>query len=1471
MKRTVARQLAMVNWKGVFYERYLLDPGVTALEGTNGAGKTTVMVAAYVVLLPDKRYLRFEPLAEGDTRAEDRGIWGRLGEGDAYSAIDFRLGSGGRLLAGIRLQPTGKNSGELHPFLVHDLPPDVALQHLLLDRIDGYNEVPAADRLAELAALAGGRLAWCDSVATYLRELFDAGVTPMPMSVDSERLKLNELLRTSMMGGISKKLGDGLRSFLLRPEEGLGRNLKRIRANLDDCRHTRMQVEESRKLELEIHEVLDAGARMFAAAIEGARRFADERQRQADEAERKHEVAKANHTDLASQQERATIALERAEKAELAARTAAEAAHERSRLVQRANEIWKQRAEQLAGNQELAEAQERARSVHQAAAEALDERENTVRVRERDHQESAKGMADIQSGLERLHAHASRFRAVQAALARARALVPDIPFVDTEAPVVLARCEEQTQAALKRLVQARGRLETAEQAERAFRAVHRALERLAERSVKDQEAYAVGLRVLAAVRDRQDQVKRLPGLRVDREKAAEQSSAQRAARERAAELALPEQPLATRDDVYRARERCTAAADQAQKEVNHQVVTHTELQRTAERQHQEVESLAIRTDEHRRLRAALDPLAGRWQKNADTGAELAELLAWLQGQLVESRQRVRELADEVAATDKELQMLRNAGGSFPEHLIEACAAVDGRLLVERFEEVPLARAADAEARLGPLVHAVLVADPERAVATLSELDERPDTMWLLDGPRLELAADRLPAGRQLGDAVVSKLDFGLRLTRLPSAPIVGRAARERQIRALERKLRTAEDALADARDHSRMLETDIDQLTPLLARAELLDGPDPDAQLAEARNRLAQTRADRDDAASALAARRDALARLQARKQALETLWAHAALLDPPDWAERTADLERQIAEALRAQQYLEAVAADRQALQRDLDVLRSPPPDAATRAELERVVAEAQASMDQWLMPQADLASVAADLEALGFADAEDKIRRDEQMLTSLNQEVETAEQRLEEARQARDAAKDEEQRAEVCLRDARTDLEAGHKRLRDLDQQLAQAQVEDASDQALAQAQRAAVQATLQHKAAQRERRIALQRDAALAPQVEAARERCEEAAKELDDRRAQAGPAMQRWEALRARCTGLGLLDTALADESLDAVAGKASIEVFQLRQRWLDLMLERLDRATDGKDLADLLRSIVQGATEAGSEQYLDAWLETRKWLALRVPKHVSEVDDPVDALRKLRRYLDSLSDKLKRYEDRLQSDSHNIARAIEGRLRKVNNLLTKLNRDLRGVGFGSIEAIRVKSEREQRMSGILAVLSSPESQLDLFGPNMTIEEALDELFRRHGGRRDGGKRILDYREYLRLRVEVRRRTREDWQEARGNQMSTGEAIGVGAAIMMVVLTAWERDASLLRARREVGSLRFLFLDEATRLSLDNLEVLFDLCATLNLQLLVAAPEVATSSGNTTYLLQRTTDEDGREVVRVSGRRVPREPS
>lgn len=187
-------------------------------------------------------------------------------------------------------------------------------------------------------------------------------------------------------------------------------------------------------------------------------------------------------------------------------------------------------------------------------------------------------------------------------------------------------------------------------------------------------------------------------------------------------------------------------------------------------------------------------------------------------------------------------------------------------------------------------------------------------------------------------------------------------------------------------------------------------------------------------------------------------------------------------------------------------------------------------------------------------------------------------------------------------------------------------------------------------------------------------------------------------------------------------------------------------------------------------------------------------------------------------------------------------------------------------IQVRSV-EERERVLRALREGDEAQMLLFGSEMPIEDAMAELFKRYGGQ-TGGQRLLDYREYLDLRVQIRRQASQEWEPANPTRMSTGEAIGVGAAIMMVVLTAWERHANLLRSRRAAGTLRLLFLDEANRLSQDNLGVLFELCQNLELQLLIAAPEVAQSEGNTTYHLVRQVDETGREVVHVTGRRTLR---
>ena len=123
----------------------------------------------------------------------------------------------------------------------------------------------------------------------------------------------------------------------------------------------------------------------------------------------------------------------------------------------------------------------------------------------------------------------------------------------------------------------------------------------------------------------------------------------------------------------------------------------------------------------------------------------------------------------------------------------------------------------------------------------------------------------------------------------------------------------------------------------------------------------------------------------------------------------------------------------------------------------------------------------------------------------------------------------------------------------------------------------------------------------------------------------------------------------------------------------------------------------------------------------------------------------------------------------------------------------------------------------------------------------------------------------MSVEIQRLAMDRWTKATSSVLSTGESIGVGAAVLMVILDAWEHQAELLRGKREGGSLRFLFLDEAARLSPRSLDTLGELCERMDMQLLVAAPAADRARRGTAYRLVRLMGEGGEEQVVVRGRR------
>jgi len=130
-------------------------------------------------------------------------------------------------------------------------------------------------------------------------------------------------------------------------------------------------------------------------------------------------------------------------------------------------------------------------------------------------------------------------------------------------------------------------------------------------------------------------------------------------------------------------------------------------------------------------------------------------------------------------------------------------------------------------------------------------------------------------------------------------------------------------------------------------------------------------------------------------------------------------------------------------------------------------------------------------------------------------------------------------------------------------------------------------------------------------------------------------------------------------------------------------------------------------------------------------------------------------------------------------------------------------------------------------------------------------------------LLDYRNYLELEVEVFR-VSDGWLRAESGALSTGEAIGTGMSILVMVVQSWEEESRRLRGK-DISPCRLLFLDEAARLDANSIATMFYLCDRLEMRLIIAAPENISPEKGTTYKLVRKVFQN-HEQVHVVGLRV-----
>lgn len=356
----------------------------------------------------------------------------------------------------------------------------------------------------------------------------------------------------------------------------------------------------------------------------------------------------------------------------------------------------------------------------------------------------------------------------------------------------------------------------------------------------------------------------------------------------------------------------------------------------------------------------------------------------------------------------------------------------------------------------------------------------------------------------------------------------------------------------------------------------------------------------------------------------------------------------------------------------------------------------------------------------------------------------------------------------------------------------------------------------------------------------------------------------PHWRTWRTLRRRVMREGFLDRLSDSQVLQSYDQKNVPRVLEEASKHQGELKNILKTIPEGEALRQEVERLAEApdADLKRGAQNLKAWIAIRRFLARSIPRDIAQADDPEIALRQIGDRLMALKGRLDDQQRQFRQRSDTVANSIRTRIRKEERQIHQLNKRLEAVSCGTISGIRIHLERVESMQRLLDGL---QVKKDLFSSRTSLEEAMAELYRQVGGGEVRGDQLLDYREYVRMSVEVQRLGSYKWTKASSNTVSTGESIGVGAAVLMVILDAWEHQAVLLRGKRDGGSLRFLFLDEAARLSPRSLDTLGEFCERMDLQFLVAAPAADRARRGTAYRLVRRLDDEGAEEVIVRGRR------
>lgn len=1464
IERGKFRSLTLINWNGFFARTFDLDELVTTLSGGNGAGKSTTMAAFVTALIPDLTLLHFRNTTEAGATSgsRDKGLHGKLKAGVCYSLLDVVNSRNQRVVVGVRLQQVAGRDRkvDIKPFAIQGLPSSIQPTQLLTETLNERQaRVLSLQELKDkVEAIEGVQFKQFNSITDYHSLMFDLGIVARRLRSASDRSKYYRLIEASLYGGISSAITRSLRDYLLPENGGVRKAFQDMEAAL---RENRMTLEAIRvtQSDRDLFKHLISEATNYVAA--DYMRHANERRIHLDKAlEFRRELLTSRKQLAAEQYKHVEMARELAEHsgAEGDLETDYQAASDHLNLVQTAIRQQEKIERYEADLDELQMRLEEQNEIVAEASEQQEENEARAEAAELEVDELKSQLADYQQALDVQQTRAIQYQQALQALERARALchLPDLTADSAEEWLETFQAKEQETT--EKLLTLEQKMSVAQTAHSQFEHAYQLVTAI-NGPVSRSDAWNVARELLRDSNNQRHLMEQVQPLRARLNELEQRLREQQEAERMFAEFCKRQGKHFDPEDLEVLHEELSERIETLQQRVSDASDQRANLRQEQEQIQARIKRLQQRAPIWLSAQTSLTQLCEQSHEQFESSQQVTEYMQ----QLLEREREVTVERDEVGARkraiDEEIERLSQPGGAEDPRLNALAERFGGVLLSEIYDDISIDDAPYFSALYGPSRHAIVVPDLSLVRDQLDNLEDCPEDLYLIEGDPSSFD-DSVFTVEELNAAVLVKTaERQWRYSRLPVLPLFGRAARENRLENLHAERETLAERFAtlsfDVQKSQRLHQAFSRFIGQHLGVAF---DDDPEVEIRQLNTRRGEVERAISNHENDNQQQRQQFEQAKEGVDQLNRLLPRISLLNDETLADRCDEIRERLDEADEAARFLHQFGNQLAKLEAVASVLQSDPEQFEQLKEDYQYAQQVQRDARQQAFA---LTEVVQRRAHFGYSDSAAMLDGNSDLNEKLRNRLEHAEAERTRSREALRSHAQQLSQFSQLMASLKSSFDTKKELLTDLHKELQDIGV------------RADIGAEERARARRDELHTALSNNRSRRNQLEKALTMCEaemsnltRKLKQLErsyfEMREHVVTAKAGWCAVMRMVKENGV-ERRLHRRELAYVTGD---ELRSISDKALGAL--RLAVA-DNEHLRDVLR---MSEDPKRPERKIQFFVAVYQHLRERIRQDIIRTDDPVEAIEQMEIELSRLTEELTSREQKLAISSRSAANIIRKTIQREQNRIRMLNQGLQSVSFGQVNSVRLNVNVRETHATLLNVLSEQHEQhQNLFNSNrLSFSEALAKLYQRLNPQIDMGQRtpqtigeeLLDYRNYLEMEVEVNRGS-DGWLRAESGALSTGEAIGTGMSILVMVVQSWEEESRRLRGK-DISPCRLLFLDEAARLDAKSIATLFELCERLEMQLIIAAPENISPEKGTTYKLVRKVVQN-HEHVHVVGLR------